>query len=91
MLMVRVRRSRAEVIVNMLNEALNGVNKTRLMYKCNLNFDRFNRYLQELLDTGLIERVDGQANNQAVPLYRTTEKGRELLSVLRKANEFISI
>ncbi|RLC74428.1 MAG: transcriptional regulator [Chloroflexi bacterium] len=89
--MGRVRRSRAEVIINILSEALSGVNKTRLMYKCNLNFARFNRYLQELLDAGLIERVDGRVDNPTVPLYRTTEKGRELLSVLRKADEFISI
>ncbi|MDI6805123.1 MAG: winged helix-turn-helix domain-containing protein [Candidatus Bathyarchaeia archaeon] len=50
---VRRRRSRTEVIVNLLNEALSGANKTRLMYQCNLNFMRFNCYLQELLDAGL--------------------------------------
>jgi predicted transcriptional regulator len=89
--MGRIRRSRAEVILNILNEALKGVNKTRLMYKCNLNFARFNRYLQDLLDAGLIERVEDQASNPGIPLYRTTEKGKELLTVLRKADEFISI
>ena len=42
------RRSHVEVIVEILSEALNGANKTRLMYRCNLNFGRFNRYLREL-------------------------------------------
>ncbi|MEM3700636.1 MAG: winged helix-turn-helix domain-containing protein [Candidatus Bathyarchaeia archaeon] len=85
----RHRRSRTEVIISLLEEALSGANKTRLMYQCNLNFMRFNSYLQELLDAGLIERVN--ANPEGIILYKTTEKGRELLKVLRKANEFLSI
>lgn len=38
--------SRVEIIVEILNEA----NKTRLMYRHNLNFGRFNHYLKKLLD-----------------------------------------
>lgn len=86
----RRRRSRVEVIVEILSEALNGANKTRLMYRCNLNFGRFNRYLKELLDTGLLERVDSNPESGLV-LYRTTEKGRELLKILQKAGEFLSV
>ncbi|HVP92386.1 MAG TPA: winged helix-turn-helix domain-containing protein, partial [Acidobacteriota bacterium] len=65
-----------------------GANKTRLMYQCNLNFMRFNRYLQELLDADLIETVG--SNPKGIVLYRTSDKGRELVKVLRRANEFIS-
>jgi len=83
------RRSRAEVIVDILSEALSGANKTRLMYRCNMNFLRFNRYLKELMDAGLIELVDTSPDDVAV--YKTTEDGRELLKVLRKANEFLSV
>ncbi len=82
------RRSRIEVICDILSEALNGANKTRLMYQCNLNFTRFNHYLQELLDNGLIERVS--SNPKSIILYKTSEKGREFIKVLRKASEFIS-
>jgi predicted transcriptional regulator len=85
----RRRRGRIEVICDILNEALGGANKTRLMYHCNLNFMRFNRYLQELLDAGLIERVG--SNPDGVILYKTSDKGRDLVKVLRKANEFLSI
>jgi predicted transcriptional regulator len=85
----RHRRSRIEVICNILSEALGGANKTRLMYHCNLNFMRFNCYLQELLDTGLLERID--SNPEGVVLYKTSDKGRELIKVLRKANEFLSV
>jgi len=85
----RVRRSRSEVICDILNEALGEANKTRLMYRCNLNCTRFNRYLQELLDARLIESVN--SNPESLVLYKTTAKGRELLKVLRKAKEFLSI
>ena len=85
---VRRRRSRAEVVADILNEALDGANKTRLIYRCNLNFVRFNRYLQELLTADLVECMN--ANPEGIALYRTTDKGRELLEVLRKANEFLS-
>jgi DNA-binding HxlR family transcriptional regulator len=50
---------------------------------------RFNRYLQELLDAGLVERVD--SNPGGVVLYKTSDKGRELVKVLRKASEFLSV
>ena len=82
------RRSRSEVIVNILSEALGGVNKTRLMYRCNLNFVRFSRYLQELLDAGLIERV--HTNPEGIVVYKTTDKGRELLRVLRKVEQLMA-
>jgi len=86
---VRRRRSRTEVICDILSEALGGANKTRLMYRCNLNFVRFNRYFGELLDAGLIECVDSNPGDLVV--YKTTDKGCELLQVLRKANDLMSI
>jgi len=85
----RPRRSRTEVVANILSEALGGANKTRLMYRCNLNFARFNRYLRELLDAGVVERID--TNPTGITIYKTTDKGRELLKVLRKASKFMSI
>jgi len=85
----RRRRSHTEVICDILSEALEGTNKTRLMYHCNLNFMRFNRYLQELLDAGLVERIE--SNPEGMVLYKTSDKGRELVKVLRKANEFMSV
>jgi predicted transcriptional regulator len=84
----RRRRSRVEVVCDILTEALGGANKTRLMYHCNLNFMRFNHYLEELLDARLLERVN--SNPDGMILYKTSDKGRELVKVLRKANEFLS-
>jgi predicted transcriptional regulator len=84
----RKRRGRTEVVCDILSEALEGANKTRLTYHCNMNFLRFNRYLEELLEAGLLVRVDSNPNS--VVLYKTTDNGRELLRVLRRANEFLS-
>jgi predicted transcriptional regulator len=85
----RGKRSRSILICDILSEAVSGTNKTRLMYRCNMSFVRFNRYLRELLDAGLIERVG--ANPGIIVLYKTTDKGLELLQVLRKASDLISI
>ena len=84
----RRRRSRTQVVCDILSEALDGANKTRLMYHCNMNFLRFNRYLDELLEAGLLVRMDSNPSN--VVLYKTTDNGRELLRVLRRADEFLS-
>ena len=83
------RRSRTQVISEILSEASGGANKTRLMYRCNLSFQRFNLFLRLLLDAGVIERVS--PNPKGVTLYRTTDKGQELLMILRKASKFIAI
>jgi predicted transcriptional regulator len=49
-----------------------------------LNFERFNRYFYDLLRKGFIEEKNG-SNGRLV--YKTTERGRTLLEVLRKAQD----
>ena len=78
-----------EVIADILTKALNGAKKTRIMYRANLNFLRANRYLSELLERGLIVEEDDP--NGGSVYYRTTERGKELLKVLKKAEELVSI
>jgi predicted transcriptional regulator len=85
----RKRRSHTEVVLDIIIEASEGVNKTRLMYSCNLNFGLFNRYLKELLDAGLIEKIE-ENNLEGMAIYKTSAKGMELLEVLRKANKVLS-
>ncbi|MDH5770754.1 MAG: winged helix-turn-helix domain-containing protein [Candidatus Bathyarchaeota archaeon] len=85
--MVGRRRSRLKVAADILAEALNGANKTRIMYRANLNFLRFDRYFSELMDKGLIveeNTSDGRAT------YRTTDKGKRFLKIISDAEEIIS-
>lgn len=86
-----VRRTRTEVLTDILIETLKGGNKTRIMYRANLNFLRFERYFGELLRAGLVEVVDNPGGEFGGVVYKTTERGRELLKTLRKASEFISL
>ena len=60
-------------------------NKMRIMYRSNLNFERFNKYFYDFMRKGLIAEVNGERR-----VYRTTERGRSLLEVLRKAQEIFS-
>jgi len=84
---VSSRRSRLEVVADILTEALNGANKTRIMYRANLNFLRFHRYFSELLDKGLMVRENGSDGRV---VYRTTDKGRRFLKIISNAEEIIS-
>ena len=76
-----------EVIVDILTEALEGANKTRIMYRANLNFMRFNCYLSELVENGLLVVEDGGGR----VVYRVTERGKTLLETLRKAQGFMAV
>ena len=49
------RRSWPEITVDILEVTLTPSNKMRIMYKSNLNFERFNRYFYDLLRKGFIE------------------------------------
>jgi predicted transcriptional regulator len=82
------RRSRTKVISDILTEALDGANKTRIMYRANLNFLRFNAYLSELLEGGLLKEENHEHGRV---VYKVTQNGRDLLMTLRKAEEFISV
>lgn len=82
------RRSRMEVVMDILSEALEGANKTRIMYRANLNFLRFNSYLSEMLDSGLLMREN---NGNGRMTYRVTKDGKTLLETLRKARELMSV
>ena len=85
------RRSRVEVIIDILSEALKGANKTRIIYRANLNFLRFERYFGELLSSGLIVVVDNPGVCSGGVVYQTTEKGKELLAILKKAQDIVSL
>jgi predicted transcriptional regulator len=85
------RRSRGEVIVDILHEALHGANKTRIMYRANMNFIRFERYFGELLSKGLIVVVDNPGVYSGGIIYQTTEKGRVLLDIWKQAEKIVSL
>jgi predicted transcriptional regulator len=79
-----MRRSSLDVTVNILEAALGGANKTRIVYGSNLNFEIVKGYINTLVNNGFLE-VDGKR-------YSTTERGvkfveeyRELMKPLQSA------
>jgi len=65
------RRSRFEILLDVLFVARNGARKTEIVYRANLNFGRIDSYLSYLADKALIEKSES--------FYKTTERGNEFL------------
>jgi len=68
--MVKYRR-RLDIIADVLNVAINGAKKTRIMYVANLSYRLLEKYLGETVNVGFV-----QVNNEG---YEVTEKGRLFL------------
>ena len=54
-----------------------------MVYGSNLNFRTVNPYLEALIANGHIAAIDEETRK-----YKTTDKGTELLAVIKKAHEF---
>jgi predicted transcriptional regulator len=70
-----IKRGFTEILVDILSTCREPVNKTRIIYKCNLNFIMGQKYLGILLGSGLINLT----NNKTKELFTTTEKGRKFI------------
>lgn len=68
---VTARRSYRDITAEILRIARKGANKTRIVYKANLNFEILGKYLERLEKAGLIS-YDRQT-------VKTTQKGREYI------------
>jgi len=80
------RRSRLNIIAEILDAAVNEALKTKIMYRANVNFLQFNEYVECLLEAQLM-RITTRAGRT---LYKTTEKGRLLLQKLNETEEIIN-
>jgi predicted transcriptional regulator len=67
-------RGKLDIVREMLSIASVKVRKTRIMYQANLSFVQVERYLQSLLENGLVESFDGS-------FYLITPKGKEFLQM----------
>ena len=80
------RRSWPEITVEILEVTLRPANKMTIMYRANLNFERFNNYFYDLVKKGFIEEFNGSEGKEK---YKITGRGRTLLDVLRKAEDLL--
>jgi predicted transcriptional regulator len=80
------KRRWVDISIDILESALTPKSKTRLIYRSNLNFARFNAYFNDFLQKGLLEETNADGN----ATYVTSEQGRTLLIALKKAEELFS-
>jgi predicted transcriptional regulator len=66
-----MRRSKIDIVVDVLEVTKNGVNKTAIVYKSNLNFRLAEKYLSLLEKQGLLEKKSDK--------YFTSDKGKIFL------------
>jgi predicted transcriptional regulator len=72
-----MRRNSLDVSVDILEAARGGVNKTRIVYGSNLNFEIVKGYINTLVGSGLLEVVNGAR-------YTTTMKGEKFVHEYRE-------
>jgi predicted transcriptional regulator len=80
-----MKRSRDTIIMQILDICCKGTNKTRIVYKANLNFRTVNPYLELLTKNGMIN-----ANEDEPILYKTTPKGLSLLNCFKQIQSELS-
>ena len=79
----KMRRSRFEIVADILQTCLSPQCKTRVMCKVKLNFTQANEYLSQLTSLGLL--------SQEKRKYKTTDKGRRFISAYNHLGEIIGI
>lgn len=80
------KRTKPEIINDILEVCIgNGIMKTAIVYKANLNFYTVRPYLDMLIKKDLLEVVQGKHT-----LYKTTAKGVDALESLKSIEEICS-
>ncbi|MCX8206800.1 MAG: winged helix-turn-helix domain-containing protein [Methanothrix sp.] len=72
------RRSKVQIMSDILEICIDGANKTKIVYNANLNFKMLNSYLDALTKKGLLHVRKDQGNE-----YVTTEEGIRMLETCR--------
>ena len=86
------RRSRLEIILTILTNIRNGINKpTRIMYAANMSWRPVQKILSTLMEQGLIEMRINTKSRQSRKQYVIKEKGINLLDYFDKANEIVPL
>jgi predicted transcriptional regulator len=76
-------RSRTDIAAAMLEIALDGAIKTKIMYKAFLSFPQLKEYLAVLEEKELIEYIYTDHE------YRTTDKGKHFLRMYKDVGQMI--
>lgn len=67
-----MKRSRLDIIIDILNVCDEETKKTSIIYRTNLNYRLTEKYLALLLENRWVERIENE--------YKITRKGKEFLN-----------
>jgi len=85
-----MKRSRVEIIHAMLSAAQKKggtIKPTHLLYKANLSHDALKRYVQDLVDNGLMEEFILKGKKT----YKITDKGHGFLAEYKRFSEMAEV
>jgi len=91
---MRNRRSKLEIYLDVLKVIKNGKTKpTRIMYGTNLSWKLLQDALSNMIDQGLIERIDVSNGNdkRTNTIYRVTGKGENVIRYFENAKALINV
>ncbi len=78
-----MKRSRFEIIIDILNASMDGANKTKVVYDARLNFKQAEEYISFLMEAELLtQKVEGNRKT-----YQTTEKGKEMVNKFKELTD----
>jgi predicted transcriptional regulator len=82
---MRGRRSKDQIIIEILSRCANGENITKIVYQTNTNFTTIRAYLDLLTENNLLE-----CQGTSPILYKTTAKGIETMNRLRQIQKVVN-
>ncbi|MFO7967783.1 MAG: DUF4364 family protein [Archaeoglobaceae archaeon] len=78
-----MKRSRFEIIIDILNASMERANKTKIVYDARLNFKQAEEYINFLIEADLLTKeIEGNRKT-----YKTTEKGKEMVSKFKELTD----
>jgi predicted transcriptional regulator len=86
-------RGRIDIMASMLDEvrfSAEGLRKTRIMYRCNLNFRQLNVYLKLLRDRKFVRVVLADLEGGKVEICKITEEGLSFLKAYDDLRESLN-
>ncbi|VVB70272.1 Winged helix-turn-helix [uncultured archaeon] len=75
---MKERRSKDQMIIEILRICIDGENVTKIVYQSNTNFTTIKAYLDLLMKHDLVEYMDSSQK-----IYKTTGKGLEIMRRLQ--------